>query len=162
MARIPLTGKAYVERSIISGSMETINLYAEENKDDTRPVPFTYYPTPGSILFNPIAPAIPAKTRCTYRTSTVLAYCIIGAVVYFVSNNGLLTEIGVIGDNPSQCYMADNGIVAVIVDGTSNGYVIELATNLFAPIVDPSFYGANFVVYLLTFFVFNRPGTNQF
>src|ERR1700743_29310 len=161
MSRIPLNGKAYVERSIISGAMETINWYAEENKDETRPVPFTYYPTPGLLPFsNPLEN--PAKARCTYLTSMGTAYEVIGPSVYAVGVNGGLTLVGTIGDNPSQCYMADNGSVAILVDGTSSGYAIELATNKFAAITDPSFYGADFVVYLLTFFVFNRPGTNQF
>lgn len=162
MARIPLTGKAYVERSVISGGMETINLYAEENKDETRPVPFTYYPTPGLIPFSQPPADNENKARCTYRASNGNGYTIIGSTVYFVSPNGILTPIGLIGNNPSQCYIADNGLVAILVDGTSNGYAIELATNNFAAITDPSFYGANFVCYLLTFFVFNRPGTNQF
>ena len=162
MARIPLNGKAYQERSVIASAKETINWYAELNTSDTgAPVPITYYPTPGQLPF--AAPAVnPAKARCTYRTSIGTAYEVIGPDVYFVDVNGNLTIVGTIGDNPSQVYMSDNGIVVVIVDGTSNGYAIELGTNNFAPIVDPSFYGADFIAYLLTFFIFNRPGTNQF
>ena len=161
--RIPLNGKAYQERSVIASAQETINLYGELNTADSgAPVPITYYPTPGQILFGQPPAINAAKTRCTYRTSIGTAYTVIGPQVYFVSTNGALTLIGIIGDNPSQVYMADNGLVAVLVDGTSNGYAIELATNNFAPIVDPSFYGADFVTYLLTFFVFNRPKTNQF
>jgi hypothetical protein len=57
--------------------------------------------------------------------------------------------------------MADSGAVAILVDGTQ-GWVIDLSTNEFHIIVDPSFYGADFVVYQDTFFIFNRPATNQF
>ena len=161
--RIPLNGKAYQERSVIASAQETVNWYAELNTADSgAPVPITYYPTPGQIAFAAPAQANQGKNRCTYRTSKGTAYTVIGPQVYFVSINGALTLIGVIGDNPSQVYMSDNGLVAILVDGTSNGYAIELATNNFAPIVDPSFYGADFVTYLLTFFVFNRPKTNQF
>lgn len=159
--RIPLTGRAYVERSKIAGAMETINWYAELNDaDSTAPTPVTYYPTPGITLKT--TPNTPAKARCTYRTSIGTSYTVIGANVYFYSTNGALVLVGTIVDNPSQVYMADNGIVAVLVDGTSTGYAIDLTTNDFGAITDPSFYGAAFACYLLTFFVFNRPGTNQF
>lgn len=159
--RIPLTGRAYVERSKIAGAMETINWYAELNDaDSTAPTPITYYPTPGVTLKS--SPNTAAKSRCTYRTSIGTAYTVIGPTVYFYATNGALVFVGTIPDIPSQVIMSDNGLVAILVDGTGTGYAIDLITNDFAPITDPSFYGANFVVYLLTFFVFNRPGTNQF
>lgn len=161
MARIPLNGKAYVERSVIASAQETINLYGELNTADSgAPVPITYYPTPGTTITS--IPNTPAKTRCTYRTSLGTAFTVIGPNVYFVASNNALIYVGSIPDIQSQVYMADNGLVAVLVDGTSTGYAIELSTNNFAAITDPSFYGADFVVYLLTFFVFNRPKTNQF
>jgi hypothetical protein len=158
MARIALAGAAYVERSGISSNQECVNLYAESNAADPQaPAPFTYYPTPGSTL---ITQGIQEKVRCTYRTSTGKAYVVIGPNVYILNFNALL-QIGVIPDNQSQCYMADNGSVLVLVDGTS-GWVIDLSTNQFNIITDPSFYGADFVVNQDTFFIFNRPGTNQF
>ena len=60
--------------------------------------------------------------------------------------------------------MADNGTTLVLVDGTFNGYTIDLATNAFAALVDPtgSFVGADRVRYLDTFFLFNKPGTKFF
>ena len=60
--------------------------------------------------------------------------------------------------------IADNGIQAVIVDGSANGWAITLADNTFAQIVDPSggFRGADRVDYMDTFFLFNVPNTPQF
>lgn len=60
--------------------------------------------------------------------------------------------------------MADNGVTLVLVDGTPNGYTVTLATNAFAPLVDPtgSFVGADRVRYLDTFFIFNSPGLPEF
>ena len=60
--------------------------------------------------------------------------------------------------------MADNGTTLVLVDGTTSGYTIDLATNAFAALVDPtgSFVGADRVRYLDTFFLFNKPGTQFF
>ena len=60
--------------------------------------------------------------------------------------------------------MADNGTTLVLVDGTTSGYTIDLATNAFAALVDStgSFVGADRVRYLDTFFLFNKPGTQFF
>lgn len=60
--------------------------------------------------------------------------------------------------------MADNGTTLVLVDGTANGYTINLSTNAFAKLVDPTgaFTGADRVRYLDTFFLFNRPNSPVF
>jgi hypothetical protein len=81
--------------------------------------------------------------------------------LFSVQTNGALVFVGSIADRPSQVYMADNGLVLVLVDG-DQGWAVDLATNDFGEIIDASFYGADFVVFLDTFFVFNRPDTNQF
>lgn len=162
MPRVPLIGRAYQERSPIAGAQETINLFAESNQDDPgAPTPFTYYPTPGTLNFGAPEEVDQAKNRCTYRTSIGTAYTVIGPKVFSVQVNGALVLVGSIADRPSQVYMADNGLALVLVDG-NQGWAIDLATNAFAEIIDTSFYGADFVVFLDTFFVFNRPDTNQF
>ena len=60
--------------------------------------------------------------------------------------------------------MADNGITLVLVDGSPNGYTINLTTNAFALLVDGTgaFTGADRVRYLDTFFLFNRPNSPVF
>ena len=158
MSRIPLAGAAYVERSGIANAQECVNLYAESNAADAQaPTPFTYYPTPGSTT---LTQDIQEKVRCSYRCSTGQAFVVVGPNVYNLNGNALVL-VGNIPDNQSQVYMADSGTVAIVVDGTS-GWVIDLSTNQFSIINDPSFYGADFVVYQDTFFIFNRPATNQF
>ena len=102
------------------------------------------------------------KCRCLYRTSIDTAYVVIGPTVYFMATNGALVFVGSIADQPNQVYMADNGQVVILVDGTTSGYAIDINANTFGDIIDPSFYGADFVLFLDTFFVFNRPKTNQF
>jgi hypothetical protein len=57
--------------------------------------------------------------------------------------------------------MKDNSLALVIVDG-ANGWALDLVTNEFMQIIDPGFYGAKHVDYLDTFFIFDRPGTNEF
>lgn len=162
MSRVPLIGSAYHERSPIAGAQQTINLYAESNEGDAgAPAPVTYYQTPGTVAFATPDDVDRAKNRCTYRTSIGTAYSVIGPKVFSVQTNGALVFVGSIADRPSQVYMADNGLALVLVDG-EQGWAIDLATNDFGEIIDASFYGADFVVFLDTFFVFNRPDTNQF
>lgn len=163
--KFPLVGKPYQGRSSIASAQRRINLFAENNADAAQsPFPFTEYLTPGSLLFS--AAIVPAQTngevRCMYRTSVGTAYVVVGSTVYFLSSNSALTFVGSIPDRQSQVYMSDNGLAVVLVDGTSIGYAIDIVLNTFAPIIDPSFLGADFVCFLQTFFVFNRPGTNQF
>ena len=162
MPRITLHGAPYQGRSRISSGQEAVNLYAESNQGDpTTPVPITWYGTPGSTLYSD--PSFSRNVRQVYRTSLGTgAYVVIGPKVYFLDPSQTLTQIGTIADLPSRVSITDNGLTAVLVDGSTNGYAIDLVTNRFAPIVDPSFYGADYALFLDTFFVFNRPLTNQF
>lgn len=160
LQRVPLLGSAYKARSLIASAQREVNLYPETNTDPQAPVPVTHYQTPGSVLFAQAATS--AKVRCTYRTSIGTAYVIVGPTVYFLATNRAMVPVGTIADRPSQVIMADNGLCAVIVDGSADGWAIDLTTNDFGQIIDPAFYGAAFAVFLDTFFVFNRPATNQF
>ncbi len=161
MPRIELISTPYAGRSVIASGQECINLYAEINAslDPQAPAKTTYYPTPGTVLFTD--PNFARKARGSYRTSIGTAYYVVGQNVYFLASDHSLTLIGVIADRQSQIYFSDNGLVCVLVDGV-NGYVIDLTNNAFGTIIDPNFYGADYVVLLDTFFIFNRPLTNQF
>jgi len=163
--KTPLIGNPYQGRSPIASAQKSINLYAESNAESPlSPFPFTEYPTPGTLLFT--SAVVPAggngACRCLYRTSIDTAYIVIGPTVYFMATNGALVFVGNIADRPNQVYMADNGLAVVLVDGAATGYAIDINSNAFGTIVDPSFYGSDFVLFLDTFFVFNRPATNQF
>ncbi len=159
MPRVPLAGGAYRDRSPIASNQETINLIPEKNSDPLAPAPYSYYPTPGTTLF--ATPGAQDNSRCLYRTTLGTCYEVVGVNVYFVATNGAMIFIGAIPDRESQVIMSDNGLVVILVDGV-DGFAIEMSTNNFGQIVDVSFYGADFCLFLNTFFVFNRPGTNQF
>lgn len=160
--RIPLVSVPYAGQSVISSGQECVNLYAESvaKIDPQAPTPITYYPTPGTKLYGKNSEYI-FPSRGMYRTSRDTAYFVVGQQVYFVGTDGSLTVIGIIADRPNRVYMKDNGLVVVLVDGV-NGYVIDIVSNAFATITDPNFLGADFVELLDTFFIFNRPNTNQF
>jgi hypothetical protein len=159
--RIELISTPYAGKSIIASGQECINMYAEINLqiDPQAPAKTTYYPTPGSTVY--ADPNFLKEARCAYRTSLGTSFYVVGQNVYFLTTNAILVLVGSIADLPSQVYMIDNGIVAILVDGM-NGYVINLATNQLGFISDPNFYPADYVVLLDTFFILNRSGTDQF
>jgi len=158
--RIDLIGQPYQGKSVIVSGQEVVNLYAENNAGDPKaPVPITYYQTPGWAVW--ANPENELPVRATYRTSIGTAYVVVGSSLYFLTSLQTLIFIGFVADRPSQIIMADNGLVTILADGV-NGYVIDMATNLFGQILDPNFYSPSYCFYLDTFFGFNRVGTNQF
>lgn len=159
--RVLLLGGAYQSRSLIASAQKCINLFPESNVGDPQaPVPITHYPTPGLNLFS--SSYTIRGVRQLYRATNGTLYAVIGPDVYHIADTGNESPIGTIADGDTTVYFADNGLAAVLVDGTGTGYAIDLATQNFAPIVDPSFYGADQVIYFDSYFIFNRPNTNQF
>lgn len=102
--------------------------------------------------------------RCLYVATNGVLYGVCGQNVYSISSTWQLTLLGTTAGNTTPCSMADNGTTLVLVDGTTSGYTITLATGVFATLVDPTgaFVGADRVRYLDTFFIFNKKGTPIF
>ena len=148
MPRIPLVSAAYAGQSLIASGQECVNLYAEANvnMDAQSPAPVTYYQTPGTELFVDLN--VNTKVRGVYRTSVGTAYVVVGPNVFYlafdpVTQTAAPIQIGSIADTPSQVYFKDNGLAVVLVDGI-DGYAIDMASNHFGQIIDPSFYPADF------------------
>jgi hypothetical protein len=74
-----------------------------------------------------------------------------------------LTQLGTLLTSTGQVCIRDNnaGGYAVIVDGP-HGYLYNLSTQAFAQITDEAFLGADRVVFIDGWWVFNRPGTQTF
>ena len=160
--RLPLIGGAYQARSIIANAQRCVNYYPEVNQKDAL-VPLTHYQRPG--LRSLVVPPVVAPGRGLYRASNGNGYCIIGQHVYAISPNWVLTEIGeLLTPLTTLTSMIDNGTTIVLVDNSANGYTIDLATNAFAQISDPTgtFNGATRVDYIDTFILWNMPGTINF
>lgn len=162
MPFIPLLGGNYQGRSTQASAKNLcINLYPETNPPDGQPLtPVTYYQTPG--LQRTGMPAAVEVARQLYRATNGALYAVVGASVFAISDAFVWTFLGTIADAASPVVFADNGLTAVIVDGTTIGYAIDMTTNDFGQITDPAFLGALWVSQQDTFFIFNRPGTNQF
>lgn len=159
--KIPLLGGTYQARSIIADVQRCVNLFPEENPGQDAGAQVTHYPTPGLDLL--ASGPVTGVSRCNYRATNNAFYRVIGQNVYSVNSGWVHTLLGVLLTPLSTTVsMSDNGIVVVVVDGSSKGYAINMATNAFAQITDPTFVGATRADYVDTFFVFNSPGTNQF
>lgn len=157
--RVDLINGAYVGRSIIANDQRCINLFLEQSPGDS-PFPTAHYPCPGLI---PLATAPTVGWRGLYTAKpTNDLYGVCGNTVYYISPSWALTALGTIGTAAGPVGIADNGFTALIVDGTTTGYTIDLTTRAFARVTDPNFYGATHVDTADTYFVLNRPGTNDY
>lgn len=167
---VPLTQCAYEAQSIIASAQNCINLYLETNPKDS-PVPATHYTTPGltSTSFNAGLPARWEYTASNGNIYSVYGNLVTGSKLYVstpasstkgIGSTTLISTFNSYGTTPVS--MADNGLVLIIVDGSANGWALDLTgSNSFAQIADVNFLGASKVDYLDTFFTFNVPNTNQ-
>jgi hypothetical protein len=158
MAKVALSNGAYQARSVIASAQRCINLYLEANPP-TSVFPFTHYPTPGLTLMGSVAPT---SWRGTYFATNGQLYGVCGNTVYAISSSWTFTVLGTISSSTGPVSMVDNTTDIILVDGVyGSGWTINLASNAFAQISQPGFYGGNQVNYVDGYFVLNRIGTRQ-
>lgn len=163
--KVALTSGAYQARSVIASAQRCLNLFIEpQPPQDGEPMPAVHLPTPGLSILG-YTPELPV--RGVRQASNGKIYMAAGAGIYRVTPgtpSWTFTLLGTISPGRvTPVSMVDNGLVLVVVDGSPlGGWSVDLDTDAFAMIVDPAFYGADRVEYIDTFFIFNRPGTNQF
>ena len=161
MPRIVLTGGAYTAQSLLANCQRCVNLYPEANPPDSQaPVPVTHYLTPG--LRKLASPPMSGAGRALYTASNGKVYTVVGQNVYYINDGYAYTLLGSISSPPNPAYIQDNGATAIVVDGTANGYTIDISSNAFAAIVDPDFYGGTRIDYSDLRFILNKPGTTIF
>ena len=168
--QLALLSGAYEARSIIASAQRCVNLYPQINQRESflmlpqmagAPTILTHYPTPGLTL---LTTATSNGWRGLYRANNGQLYGVCGTKVYAISSTWKLTELGSIGTLLTPVSMSDNGITLLLVDGSTTGHTVDLATNAFAVLTDTTgaFVGADRVDYIDTFFLFNSPGTQAF
>lgn len=163
MARIPLTGGAYTARSVIASAQRQVNLYSEPMPaGQGEPSSAALYPMPGTRT---LVTMEQGPIRGGHLATNGAVYVCAGDGIYALDANWSATPLGSITPGvKTPVSMRDNGQTLVIVDGSANGWTVDLATNTFAQIADPGglFVGADRVDYLDTFLLFNQPGTPRF
>lgn len=165
MKLIPDSG-AYQSDNVIANFQRCINLYPEVTPKITKPPTFaTHFQRPGKVLLS--SPPAAGAGRLLWAASDGELFAVVGDTVYFVAPDWSWQELGKIAAGTTPCSMADNGKMAggdiVLVDGTANGYQIDMTTRAMTPIVDGTgtFVGADVVRYLQGFFLFNAPNTTN-
>lgn len=87
-------------------------------------------------------------------------YVVSGASLYRVDIYGTSTLLGTVAGT-GMVSMAWNGTQLMIVNG-AQGYIWNQTAGTFAQITDPDFPGAEHVVFLDGYFIFNKPGTGSY
>ena len=159
MPAVALKGGFYVARSIIANAQRCANLYPEKNPEDSEQ-PFTMYLTPGLTQLG-VAPNL-AAWRGLFLASNGTLYGVCGGIVYAINNAFVFNPLGNITALTTPVGMRDNGQVLVIVDGSANGWAVNLSNDAFGQITDPNFLGSTTIDYQDTFFLLHQPGTNVF
>ena len=161
MPRIDLAdfcGGSQTERSLGIASDRSVNMYPLVVEAPGRPPTRALVSTPGLRRFASV-PGGPIRLLQTCSNGRVFA--VAGEVLYEVFAGGAVLERGRVTPGAGRVSLADNGICAMLVDGTA-GWVFTFEGNAYAQVTDPDFPGADFVVYLDGYFVFNIPGTGRF
>lgn len=157
MARIILTTASYSSRSLIASAQRCINLYPENNPADAS-APTTFYGAPGRKLWSTL-PTSPV--RGMWEASNGALYAVGGSVLYRY-NAGAWVNLCGLATTSGPVYAADNGISIVFTDGSTSAPTVNLTTFVTGYMAGDGWYGSDFVEFLSGFFIFNRPGTQQF
>ncbi len=157
--RIPLLGGAYVTKGLIADAQRCVNLFPEKNPQDAE-APVTHYPTPGlTLIYSPITKA---PVRGLFFANNDKLYAVIGTQVLYIDGDYKVTLLGSLPNGNGMVSFVDNGTTLVLVDGTTVGHQITLATNVFSTITDVNFFGGLKIDYVDTFLVSNVVGTQSF
>lgn len=151
---------AYVARSPNVAADRLVNLYPEVVETTRGKHVAAFYGTPGLRRTHLLSGS--GGIRGMYTTSqTSRVFAVRGDTLHEIFAGGTSQVRGTIVTTSGPVSMSDNGIQLVVVDG-SHGYVLTLATNVFAQITDPDFPAATHIRFLDGYFVFPFPDSGRF
>jgi hypothetical protein len=151
----PFVGPSYTLALRKADVQRSVNLHLVGMESPGK-APFVLQSVPGYALF---ATGAGAARGCLKTNDRV--FFVLGSGLYELNIAGTLTLKGTLATSTGPVSMAYGISQLVVVDGT-NGYVLTLATDVFAQITDPDFYGSDTVTFFDNYFVFIRPDTGQF
>jgi hypothetical protein len=101
--------------------------------------------------------------RMLYPATNGDLYGVVGNNVYYIDSGWNFTPVGALpSGRTNPVYAADNGKNILVVDGSTHGVQINMATRAGGPIADPNFLGADRICFLNYFLLLNQPGTSNF
>ena len=157
MARVILSSASYSARSLIANAQRCVNLYVEANPPDSA-APFTFYGTPGRKLWSTL-PTYPVRYMDEVSNGDLFA---VGGSTLYHYLGGAWAELATLETYTGPVYAADNGTSVVFTDGTTTAPTVNLSTYATGYMSGEGWYGSDFVEFMDGFFIFNRPGTQQF
>lgn len=164
-------GQAYTASNPDQDSQELINWFLEVSQDERSKEKKTLLGVPGKLALLTLSGqgrggwVLPGDQQ---------ALVVMGSSVYLLTITTPATAttaavlsstlIGSIGSSTGQVCIRDNasGGVAVIVDGTSSGYVYNIASQTLTTVSGGGFYGADRLAFVDGWLIFNKPGTQIF
>lgn len=161
--KIPFVGASYVYPSVAFDAQRSINLYPAKSETGTSKDLYILCPTPGRLLYTTL-PKQPI--RGFYVTSTGRAFAVAYDTLYEVLADGLYTPRGDINTFSGNVSMADNGLQLIIVDGTPDGWILALDTDVFTQIdtmgAGVGFPGGDTVCFIGGYFLLDVPDTGLY
>lgn len=164
--RVALQTGASTTRAINASAQRCVNLFMEKNPEDA-PFPFTCYPTPGTAEVTREgeggrgASTVFAGWRGLFVSTKGRLYGVCGRTVYRVQDDFTLTVLGKVTTDSGRVVMEDNNNYVLLVDGSTNGYAIDMSNDTLSIIPDSDFVGGNTVAFLDGYFILNKPDSVQ-
>lgn len=165
-------GDAYAAANPDQDAEELINWYLELSQREKSKEQWTLLGCPGlqtvaSLIVGEVRGAwvLPGGAGCLWVSgSSVYLLTVATAATATTSPIYTATFIGLMASSSGQVAIRDNntGGIAVLVDGTTAGYVYSIAGKTLKAISDPAFYGSDKVAFVDGWLVFNKPGTQVF
>lgn len=149
---LPFVGPSYTLATRQASAQRAVNLYLQAMETPSKSQ-HIMRAVPGLVLFSALGAEIRGCIEVGAR-----CFVVAGSTLYELSSAGVATNRGTLSTSTGSVGMAWGTTQLVIVDG-ANGYVLTLASNVFAAITDPDFPGSTRVAYLDSFFHFVEPGT---
>ena len=168
----PFVGSTYVSADPDQDIQELINWYIEKSTNEQSKESRALIGCPGltsvlSVITGPVRGAwvLPGGGQAIFvaANSVYLLQVTVPASATTKATFGA-TLVGAINSTTGPVSIRDNatGGIAVIVDGTPNGYVYNIAAKTVSTISTPGFYGADRVAFIDGWLIFNKPGTQIF
>jgi hypothetical protein len=156
--RTLLTSASYTAQSLKASAQRCVNLYPESNPPDAA-APVTFYGTPGLRLHSTMPGVGPV--RCLFKASNGNLYGAQGRTLYRY-RDGAWHNLATLATASGPVHAADNGLFAVFVDGSTNAPTVDLGGDKVSSMGGEGWYGADFVAYVDTYLVFNKPNSQAF
>ena len=155
--QLPIVGPSYKHASQDINWQRCINMFLTSSGPDGRGKT-ALLPTPG---LSSIVSSGGSEVRAIMAHGDNL-YAVIDNTCYTLTFDtdaisGTLSSIGTLSTSSGPISWDINPTQIMIVDGSTNGYIITVATDTFAAISDADFTGGVTVVFFDSYFIYNTP-----